>query len=84
MPRDIFARGFFSGFGGKQHLSIEWMLILEIIKSKMQKEYENILDQAAKEYDSFSLIWRDQLHFDNSAKEIEVALLPYLIENKKD
>ena len=45
----------------------------------MKKEYEILIDRAAKEFESFSLIWRDQFKFDNSALKIDKALLPYLM-----
>lgn len=49
----------------------------------MKREYEALLNHAEKGFETFSLVWRDDFQFDNSAREIEKALIPYLIETKQ-
>jgi hypothetical protein len=49
----------------------------------MKKEYEELLNRAEKEFDTFSLVWRDQLKYDNSASDIEKELLPYLVRTER-
>jgi hypothetical protein len=41
--------------------------------------YEDLLDFAEEEYDSFSLVWRNHLSFTKSAWQVEEDLRPYLI-----
>lgn len=48
----------------------------------MSIDYTQLLNTALKEYDSFSLVWRDDMEFNESAKKLEEQLAPYLIEEK--
>ena len=46
-------------------------------------EYQSLLDSAVREFDSFSLVWRDELRYDEHAAELEQKLQPYLIEETR-
>lgn len=48
----------------------------------MKKGYKELLDRASKDFDAFSLVWRDHLKFNKSATEIEKALRPYLLKTE--
>ena len=50
---------------------------------KMKKEYEELLNRAEKKFDTFSLVSRDQLKYDNSASDIEKKLLSYLARTER-
>jgi hypothetical protein len=42
--------------------------------------YEELINRAEKEFDSFSLVWRDGFKFNKSAKNIQNELSRYLIK----
>ena len=41
--------------------------------------YEDLLDFAEEEFDSFSLVWRNDLSFNKSAWQVETDLRPHFI-----
>jgi hypothetical protein len=41
--------------------------------------YKNLLEVAEQEYDTFSLVWRHELNFEESAWKIEEELRPHLL-----
>ena len=45
----------------------------------MHISYKELLAKAEREFDSFSLVWRDGLKFNSTSKQIEQDLRPYLI-----
>ena len=49
----------------------------------MELSSEEILRKARSECDSFSLIWRDDLKFNENAKRIEVELQPYISKEER-
>jgi len=53
-----------------------------IISEPKENVYSDLLKFALNNCVSFSLVWRDQLKFNNSAKEIEENLKPYLIKEE--
>jgi hypothetical protein len=46
----------------------------------MDKDYEQLIHKAKGNYDSFSLVWRDQLDFNANSTKFEEALKQYLIK----
>ena len=46
---------------------------------RLEKEYQDLLEKAEKLSDSFSLVWQDDFTFNQSAKDLEFRLAPYLI-----
>jgi len=56
--------------------------IAYIKKEPYGKSYESLLRFGQNNCASFSLVWRDQLEFNESAKEIEEKLKPYLIKEE--
>jgi len=49
----------------------------------MDEENLQLLSRALAEYDSFSLVWRDELVFSELAKKFEEELSPFLISKIK-
>lgn len=45
----------------------------------MDKAYEQLLNAAKTKFDSFSLVWRDQLYFNENAARFEKELEQFLI-----
>jgi hypothetical protein len=45
--------------------------------------YEELMAKALKEFESFSLVWRDEFDFDERCKSIESALRPFFIEEQR-
>jgi hypothetical protein len=45
----------------------------------MDKEYELLLNTANAKFDSFSLVWRDQFKFTETATNLEKSLEKYLL-----
>lgn len=46
-------------------------------------KYINLLQKAFQEFDSFSLVWRDQLEFNEECHKIEKELKPFLIREER-
>ena len=55
--------------------------VFDIVAEPKGQTYFDLLDFAASRCESFSLVWRDQFHFANSAYEIKHALKPFLLSN---
>ena len=49
----------------------------------MNIDYGQLLDMAKAEFDSFSLVWRDDFEFSDTALELEDLQKPHLIEEKR-
>ncbi|MGI1677655.1 MAG: hypothetical protein K6L75_02910 [Cellvibrionaceae bacterium] len=45
--------------------------------------YESLLEKASKEFDSFSLVWRDEFEFDDHCIKIEKQLSGHLISEER-
>ena len=45
--------------------------------------YEELMAKALAEFDSFSLVWRDEFEFDEKCALIEKSLAPFLIEEQR-
>lgn len=48
----------------------------------MDKEYEHLLNVAKDKFDSFSLVWRDQLDFNQNAISFNKSLEQFLIKEQ--
>lgn len=48
-----------------------------------QVDYDALMDQARKEYDSFTVVWRAGFKFSDKAKSLDQQLEPFLISQKK-
>ncbi len=48
----------------------------------MDKDYEHLLDTARAKFDSFSLVWRDQFSFNETAAAFEKSLGPFLLKEQ--
>jgi hypothetical protein len=48
----------------------------------MESEYKELLERAKQEFDSFSLVWRDQLKYNKNADAFSNQLKSHLIEEK--
>ncbi len=46
-------------------------------------DYPALLSYARKNYDSFTLVWRAGMKFNENAKAVRVALAPYLLREGK-
>jgi hypothetical protein len=57
--------------------------VLEIVEDPKGQTYIQLLEFAASRCDSFSLVWRDQFQFEQSAYEIKKILKPCLLSNAK-
>lgn len=53
--------------------------VFDIVAEPRGQTYIDLLSLAASRCESFSLVWRDQFRFDNSAYEIKQALKPFLV-----
>ena len=49
----------------------------------MKKEYKMLLEKALAEFDAFSLVWREDMEFDDSAKQFEEKLKPFLVKEER-
>lgn len=49
---------------------------------KMTTNYQELLDKAYQNANSFSLVWRAEFKFNDKAKDIEERLRPFLLEEK--
>ncbi len=56
---------------------------VDIIAEPKDQTYIDLLHFAASRCQSFSLVWRDQFKFDQSAYDIKHALKPFLISNDR-
>lgn len=56
---------------------------MTIAKEPVGKTYLDLVRFAAREGSTFSLVWREQLDFDQAAGALLAALLPDLIEEKR-
>lgn len=45
--------------------------------------YESLLEKALKNFDSFSLVWRDEFDFDDHCKAIEADLSDHLVSEER-
>lgn len=45
--------------------------------------YEELMAKALNEFDSFSLVWRDEFEFDEQCTSIEKSLAPFLLEEQR-
>ena len=57
--------------------------IFDIVAEPKGQTYIDLLNFAASRCESFSLVWRDQFTFEQSAYEIKHELKPFLISNVK-
>lgn len=48
----------------------------------MDKDYERLLNTAKTKFDSFSLVWRDQFAFNETAAKFEKSLEPFLLKEQ--
>ena len=55
----------------------------DIVVEPKGQTYIDLIDFAAARCVSFSLVWRDQFKFEQSAYEIKQALRPFLISNDR-
>jgi len=55
----------------------------EITEEPKGKCYEALLDFASERCSQFSLVWRDQLDFETSAKEIKQPLRHFIVSRKR-
>ena len=55
--------------------------VFDIVAEPKEQTYIDLLSFAASRCESFSLVWRDQFRFENSACEIKHALKPFLVSN---
>lgn len=55
----------------------------DIVAEPQGQTYIDLLDFAASRCESFSLVWRDQFHFEQSAYDIKHELRPFLISNDR-
>ena len=46
-------------------------------------DYQSLLNKAITDFDSFSLIWRDELEYNDNAKNFEQKLNPFLIQEDR-
>ena len=53
----------------------------DIVAEPKGETYTNLLNFAAAHCESFSLVWRDQFKFEQSAYDIKFALKPFQISN---
>jgi len=56
---------------------------LDIVAEPRGQTYIDLLNFAASRCQSFSLVWRDQFHFEQSAYDIKHDLKPFLISNDR-
>jgi len=49
----------------------------------LDKEYQSLLTRASNEADEFSLVWREEFIFQQSALSIDMKLSPFLISELK-
>ncbi len=49
----------------------------------MDKEYQSLLTRVSNEADEFSLVWREEFKFKQSALSIDMKLSPFLISEQK-
>ncbi len=56
---------------------------LDILEEPAGKIYEGLLRLAAEKCKSFSLVWRDQLVFQDSATDVAAALEPFLVHEDR-
>ena len=45
--------------------------------------YESLLEMGLEKSDSFSLVWRDELEYNDHCKSIENMLLPFLVKEER-
>lgn len=45
--------------------------------------YRTLLDKALKEFDSFSLVWRDAFEFDDESRKIEKELTSFMLSEER-
>src|SRR5678815_1525530 len=55
--------------------------VFDIVAEPKAQTYIDLLNFAASQCESFSLVWRNQFRFEKSAHEIKDALEPFLISN---
>jgi hypothetical protein len=55
----------------------------DIVSEPRGQTYIDLLNFAASRCASFSLVWRDQLKFQESAYDVKRVLKPFLLSNKK-
>jgi len=55
--------------------------VFDIVDDPKGKTYIELLNFSASYCESFSLVWRNQFQFEQSAYEIKQALKPFLISN---
>ena len=55
----------------------------DIVAEPKGQTYIDLLNFAASRCDSFSLVWRDQFIFEQSAYEVKQALKPFRVTNVK-
>lgn len=53
------------------------------VKHKKHMNYASLLSKALKEFDTFSLVWRDEFSFDKHCYEIEGDLAQHLISEER-
>jgi hypothetical protein len=56
---------------------------LDIVAEPVGQTYIDLLNFAASRCQLFSLVWRDQFHFEQSAYDIKDHLKPFLISNDR-
>ena len=57
--------------------------IIEIVAEPQGQTYIDLITFAASRCESFSLVWRVQFHFEQTAYEIRDALKPFLLTNHR-
>jgi hypothetical protein len=66
-----------------QLVSFSMKPAFEIVAEPKGQTYIDLLEFAASACSSFSLVWRDQFKFEQTAYEIKRALQPFLISNER-